>query len=123
VPNLEFTPWKKATEIEDLAKFSIGVMPLSDDDWTKGKCGFKALQYMALGIPTIASNVGVNPEIIEHGINGFLADSPQEWLACLRQMYHESARSRAIGQAAVATVRRRYSVTANCTLYLNLFKP
>ena len=123
VPNLEFIPWKKATEIDDLSKFSVGVMPLSDDDWTKGKCGFKALQYMALGIPTIASNVGVNPEIIEHGINGFLADSPQEWLACLRHMYHESARSRAIGQAAAETVHKRYSVAANCALYSNLFEP
>jgi glycosyltransferase involved in cell wall biosynthesis len=123
IPNLEFILWTKASEIDELSKFSVGVMPLSDDDWSKGKCGFKALQYMALGIPTIASNVGVNPEIIEHGINGFLADSPQEWLACLRHMYHESARSRAIGQAAAETVHKRYSVAANCALYSNLFEP
>ena len=123
IPNLEFIQWTKASEIDELSKFSVGVMPLSNDDWTKGKCGFKALQYMALGIPTIASNVGVNPEIIEHGMNGFLADSSQEWLACLRQLYHESARSRAIGQAAAETVHKRYSVAANCALYSNLFEP
>jgi glycosyltransferase involved in cell wall biosynthesis len=77
---------------------------------------------MALGIPTIASKVGVNPEIIEHGVNGFLANSPQEWLACLRQLYHESERSRFIGHAAAETVHKRYSVAANRDLYLNLFE-
>jgi glycosyltransferase involved in cell wall biosynthesis len=123
VPNLEFIPWKKSTEIEDLAKFSVGVMPLSDDDWSKGKCGFKALQYMALGIPTVASNVGVNVEIIEHGVNGFLAETPQEWLFCLRQIYRDKNLCKAVGNAAVETVHSRYSVAANRALYLTLFEP
>ncbi len=68
---LVFKPWSIETEILHLSQFDIGVMPLPDDQWTKGKCGFKVLQYMALNIPTVASPVGVNTKIIQQGKNGF----------------------------------------------------
>jgi glycosyltransferase involved in cell wall biosynthesis len=69
----EFIPWQKQTEAVDLLKIDIGIMPLPDDEWTKGKCGFKALQYMAMGIPAVVSPIGVNSIIIDHG---------KKWVSC-----------------------------------------
>lgn len=77
-------PWGKKTEIDDMLLVDIGIMPLSDDEWTRGKCSFKAIQYMALGIPAILSPVGMNAEIIKDGVNGYLADTEEDWIIKLR---------------------------------------
>lgn len=122
IPNLEYVPWKKESEIADLCQFDIGIMPLEDDDWAKGKCGFKALQYMALSIPTVASAVGVNAEIIRSGFNGFLATSRQEWLACLRSLIEDQALRHNMGEMGLATVETFYSVEANKDKYTNLLQ-
>ena len=66
--SMKFVPWNKKNEITDLLAFDIGIMPLSDDEWARGKCGFKALQYMSLGIPAMVSPVGVNTQIVDDGI-------------------------------------------------------
>ena len=118
----KFIKWSKSTEIEDLVKFSIGVMPLKEDIWSNGKCGFKGLQYMSLGIPTIMSPVGVNTEIITHQKNGLLADTPEEWEAALTLLLENEALRKELGQAGQKTVRERYSILANTENYLNLFK-
>jgi len=120
-PSTRFVPWVKATELEDLLNFDIGVMPLPDDDWARGKCGFKALQYMALGIPTIASPVGVNEEIIQHGKNGLLASSDDEWIACLERLILDETLRKSLGTAGEQTVTDRYSVKSNSKLFLSLF--
>ncbi len=116
-----FVPWQKESEAEDLARMDIGIMPLPDDEWTRGKCGFKALQYMAMDIPCIASPVGVNCEIIQHGVNGFLADSPQEWKFYLTQLIADGNLRNQMGKAGRKTVIQRYSVSSNAPLFLSLF--
>jgi glycosyltransferase involved in cell wall biosynthesis len=84
-------------------------MPLPDDRWSRGKCGLKALQYMALGIPTICSPVGVNAEIIRHGANGLLATTDDEWVDCLRTLIESHTLRARLGAAGRATVEARYS--------------
>jgi len=119
---LEYVPWNKATEIEDLASIHIGVMPLKDTIWAKGKCGFKGLQYMALEIPAVMSNVGVNSEIIDHGKNGFLCDTDEDWKKTLTQLIEDLELRKTIGAAGHITVKERYSVAATTKKYLALFQ-
>ena len=97
-------------------------MPLPNIKWTRGKCGLKGLQYMGLAIPTIMSPVGVNTEIIEHGKNGYLASTKQEWVDCLSLLIESSKLRTAIGAAGRKTVEEKFSVKANQEKYLELFK-
>ncbi len=101
--------WRSNTEIDDLRKIDIGIMPLPDDKWSKGKCGLKALQYMALGVPAVCSAVGVNSAIIRHGENGFLATCDDEWVDRLRDLLKDSSLRDRLGSAARKTVVEQYS--------------
>lgn len=114
--------WQSQTEVEDLQDMNIGIMPLPDTDWTRGKCGLKGLQYMGLAIPTIMSPVGVNTEIIEHGINGFLASTRKDWVDCLSQLIESEALRKQLGEAGRKTVEERFSVKANQKRYWDLFE-
>lgn len=118
--SLEFVKWNKETEVEDLAKINIGVMPLTDTVWAKGKCGFKGLQYMALEIPAVMSPVGVNTSIVKDGKNGFLPNSPEEWKEILIKLLESESLRTEIGKAGLQTVKESYSVAANQSNYLNL---
>ncbi len=120
--SLRFVEWNKETEIQDLAEINIGIMPLVEDEWSKGKCGFKALQYMALGIPSVISPVGVNTEIIQQEENGFLAKSPEAFYLHLKRLLNDKKLRLLIGQKGKETIKERYSVDANYKHYLNLFK-
>lgn len=119
--SLKFVKWNKQTEIEDLAKINIGVMPLKQDIWSEGKCGFKGLQYMALEIPTIMSPVGVNSTIVQNGINGFLVESQEEWYEILEKLILEKELRIQIGKAGKSRIDQTYSVLANQEKYLELF--
>ncbi len=114
-------PWRKATELSDLGAMDIGIMPLPDDEWARGKCGLKGLQYMALGIPAIMSPVGVNSEIIQDGVNGHLATTTEEWVDRLARLIESAEARRAMGRAARDTVERRYSVHAWRDRYVEHF--
>jgi len=114
--------WRSATEVEDLREMDIGIMPLPDDQWSRGKCGLKALQYMALGIPTICSPVGVNTEIIEDGVNGFLAESDSEWINKLQRLLHSPELRREIGMAGRRTVEGRYSAAVQAPRVYEVFR-
>lgn len=112
--------WNKASEIKELSSFDIGIMPLPDDEWAKGKCGLKGLQYMALEIPTIMSPVGVNSEIIQDGKNGFLASTTEEWVSAISRLIESEEARLKMGKEARKTVEEKYSVDANKQLYLQL---
>ena len=87
-------------------------MPLPDDDWARGKCGFKGIQYMSLSKPAVMSPVGVNPEIIEHGVNGYLAESTEEWFQRLSQLIDSPELRSKIGTEGRRTIEQRYSVNS-----------
>lgn len=114
--------WKKEDEVKELSTFDIGIMPLPDDEWAKGKCGLKGLQYMALGIPTIMSPVGVNTEIIRDGENGMLATTTEEWVEKLEKLIADNNLRLRIGEKARQTVEEHYSVNAWKDRYLRLFE-
>ncbi|WNP28407.1 glycosyltransferase family 4 protein [Moraxella sp. DOX410] len=83
---VEGLPWSEATEVENIANADIGIMPLLDSPWERGKCGYKLIQYMACSLPVIASPIGVNNEIVEDGINGYLANNALQWLEQLESL-------------------------------------
>jgi glycosyltransferase involved in cell wall biosynthesis len=122
IKSIQFKRWSKKTEIADLAEFDIGIMPLQNNEWSKGKCGFKALQYMALEIPTIASPVGVNETIIQHGKNGLLASSQTEWVQCLSRLIKDADLRSKLGKAGRMQVEGHYSVASNRSNFLELFE-
>ncbi|MGI8733559.1 MAG: glycosyltransferase family 4 protein [Pyrinomonadaceae bacterium] len=107
--DVEALPWRSATEVSDLRQIDIGIMPLPDEAWSRGKCGLKALQYMALGIPTVCSPVGVNSEIIQDSVNGFLAATEDEWVTKLSQLLHDAKLRARLGAAGRETVEAKYS--------------
>lgn len=106
-----YTPWSEETEAADIAKFDIGIMPLSDDYFERGKCGYKLIQYMACGLPVIASPVGANCEIVEHGVNGFLASTKDEWLSALHTLLGDPALRARMGSAGRIMVEKKYNTT------------
>jgi len=117
---LVFKKWDKETEIEDLLQFDIGLMPLEDTKWKQGKCGFKALQYMALVIPAAISKVGVNSQIIIDGENGFLIDSPEEWLSKLEKLISSHSLRSEIGKRGRESIIDSYSVESQKPNYFNI---
>ena len=120
--SLQYVKWSKEKEIEDLLRFNIGIMPLTDDAWAKGKCGFKALQYMSLSIPAIVSPVGVNKEIVDHNVNGMICDSPEDWEAALKSFMEAANLRVTMGVAARQKVINHYSVLSNTSNFLSLFQ-
>jgi len=104
--------WNYQEEVKHLQGFDIGIMPMPDNDWTRGKCGLKALQYMAVGIPTVCSPVGVNKEIIQDGVNGFLANG-EEWIEKLSALIENSCLRKELGQAGREAVEKKYSLKVN----------
>lgn len=112
--------WSLETEKEYLKTFDIGIMPMSDDAWTRGKCGFKAILYMASGIPTVCSPVGANAEIVQDGVNGFWATTKEEWVDKLSRLIEDKDLRLKMGARARVTAETKYSVKANAPVFLNV---
>lgn len=106
---VEFTPWSEAGEVPFLQSLDVGLMPLSDDPFSRGKCGFKLLQYMACGVPAVASPVGVNVEICDGGRTGLLAATPNDWAPAILRVAADPSAARTMAAAARARVEERWS--------------
>lgn len=118
-----FVPWQGEREVQEILQFDIGLMPLpADEQWTRYKCGLKLLQYMAVGLPGVASPVGVNAEIVQHGMNGYLAATVTEWEEVLAALIVDPEKRLQLGTEARRTVKSRYSVEVNLARYLEVFQ-
>ena len=108
--DIEQPAWSLLGEVELFNTCDVGVYPLADDDWARGKCGFKAIEFMACGVPVVAAAVGVNREIIEDGVNGFLASTDAEWIEKLGRLLVDPELRRRLGAAGRRTIEQRYSL-------------
>ena len=119
---VENAKWQLSGEIDLFRDCDIGVYPLVDDAWAKGKCGFKAIEFMACGVPVVASAVGVNREIIEDGVNGFLASTDNEWVEKLGRLIAEPALRAHLAAAGRRTIEERYSLHVNAPKLADVLK-
>lgn len=118
---VEALPWKEEYEIAIISRFDIGVYPLPDEQWVYGKSGLKALQYMALGIPTIATGLGTIFRIIKNRENGFLVNADEEWKERIIELINNQSLREEIGRKGTKTVEENYSVNATKDTYLSIF--
>jgi glycosyltransferase involved in cell wall biosynthesis len=117
LPAVRYMQWNLQDELQFLGHFDIGIMPLDDSPFARGKCGFKLIQYMAAGLPVVASPVGVNCQIVEPGRNGFLANTQDDWRAMLRLLIDDPALRRRMGANGRELIRRSYSATQAWSSY------
>jgi glycosyltransferase involved in cell wall biosynthesis len=126
-PNLplrsfRFIEWKEKTEMADLLSINIGIMPLDNNEISKGKSGFKLIQFLSLGIPVVASPIGVNTQIVDENINGFLCQSKEEWVAALEKLLCNALLRQNMGLNGRKKIEENYSVVANKNNFLSLFE-
>jgi len=114
---MQFIPWSSEREAQELGDCHVGIMPLPDNEVSRGKCGLKALQCMATGRPVVISPVGVNVDIVEHGQNGFLAANTDEFVACLQDLAKSPERRRDMGANARKTIEDRYSSEVSASAF------
>lgn len=112
VNNIDNIEWTLADELTNINSFDIGIMPLDNTDWSRGKCAFKLLQYMAAGIPCVASPVGANTEVIRHGYNGLLANSSDDWVECIKSLIEDQSKRQFLAKNAAATIEQKYTANA-----------
>ncbi len=117
-----FKSWSQNTETEDIQGFDVGIMPLRDTPWERGKCGFKLIQYFACGLPAVGSPVGVNNEIITNGIDGFQARTIQEWISALSSLKKNKKLRDKMGIMGRNKVEQKYSLQITAPKLLQLFE-
>jgi glycosyltransferase involved in cell wall biosynthesis len=119
---LELVDWSEASEIAEIQRMDIGIMPMLDDPFQRGKSGYKLVQYMACGLPVVASPVGVNSRIVSNGENGFLASSTGEWRAALNRLLDDPSLRKAMGKASRTLAERSYSLASQAPRVTGLFE-
>jgi glycosyltransferase involved in cell wall biosynthesis len=112
--------WDEDSEVANIQSCDVGIMPLPDEPFTRGKCGYKLVQYMAAGLPVVASPVGINSRIIEQGITGFLASSKEEWIQALVTLHHDTEMRSAMGKAGRQKVEKEYSLQITAPRLLDI---
>jgi glycosyltransferase involved in cell wall biosynthesis len=117
-----FRRWTPANEIEEIGAFDIGIKPMPDDPWARGKCPMKELQYLALGVPAVCSDVGTAGEVVRSGENGFLARTADEWIAALLRLADDPALRGRLGEAGRRTVVERYSAPASAGAFASALR-
>jgi glycosyltransferase involved in cell wall biosynthesis len=115
-------PWSEASEVEAIQFFDVGIMPLPDAPFERGKCGYKLIQYMACGLPVVASPVGVNTRIVEEGRNGYLASNTEDWRKTLVELSKDAALRSRLGQAGRQKAAEEYSLQVAAPKLLSILK-
>lgn len=122
IDGVEALDWAEAREVADLQAMDVGIMPLLDEPFQRGKCGYKLIQYMACAVPVLASPVGVNAEIVAEGVNGFLPTSPEEWTRRLAALLDDAALRRAMGEEGRRIAETRYSLASQQPRVLDILR-
>ncbi|MGA9469887.1 MAG: glycosyltransferase family 4 protein, partial [Candidatus Macondimonas sp.] len=120
--DVERLPWQLDAEAEMLRRCDIGVLPLDDTPWERGKCGYKLIQYMACAKPVVASPVGVNRQLVEPGVNGYLATTSADWTRALNQLREDAALRARLGEAGRARVAADYDLQVTAPQLANLLR-
>jgi glycosyltransferase involved in cell wall biosynthesis len=123
IPNVavEEVAWTEESEVAQISRFDVGVMPLPDEEWARGKCAFKLIQYMACGVPVVASSVGANVDVVD-AESGILVEHPADWLDAMAWMHTHPLERRRMGEAARSRVEARYSLRGNLPRFAQVFK-
>jgi glycosyltransferase involved in cell wall biosynthesis len=121
-PPVEVRPWTEETEVAYINEFDVGIMPLPDGPWERGKCGYKLIQYMACGVPVIASPIGVNKHIVKDEVNGFLASTTLEWVSALNKLYDYPHSGKKMGKQGRLEVENNYSLQVILPKLISLLK-
>lgn len=119
---LEIKPWTEESEVEAIQTFDVGIMPLPDEPWERGKCGYKLIQYMACGKPVVASPVSVNRQIVEHGVNGFLASDIADWITALEKLRDNVSLRKEMGFAGRRKVEEQYCIQVTAPRLLDIMR-
>jgi glycosyltransferase involved in cell wall biosynthesis len=118
----EIRPWSEATEAADIRQMDVGIMPIPDEPFERGKCGYKLLQYMAAELPAVASPVGANRQIVEEGVTGYLAGAHAEWVRALDRLRQDHEARTSMGKAARLKVERAYSLQSQAPRILEILE-
>jgi glycosyltransferase involved in cell wall biosynthesis len=122
IKNIEYCIWDDRSEIQDLQELDIGLMPLTDDPWTRGKCAFKLIQYMAIGIPAVASPTGTNKEILVDGVTGFFAETISQWIDIIERLSEDTSLRISIGNHARRHFLNHYSLKKNLKAMISIME-
>jgi glycosyltransferase involved in cell wall biosynthesis len=118
--NVKYLKWTEESEVDLISQFDIGIMPLENTPWELGKCAYKLIQYMGCSIPVVASAVGMNNEVVDEGINGFLVQSEEQWLDRLNQLIEDSALRESLGKKGRIKIASEYSIQKKQSVLLSL---